>query len=201
MSYLDYQKDLLAAVSTGGDVGRETDMDRGGTSLWVSLYPEDSTFGYPVEDPDLRAANITPATPSKLHVTLFYFGAAENFEAPMVAVLRDILRELEGTGPLDAGVQGLDVFRSPEDAAETQVLLLTSQALVKFQSELAKTLDAFGMPYSKKFAYRPHVSLAYRDADIALGSFPSPNLSAFPGYIRLNRLELEHGEESWSWRL
>ena len=139
-----------------------------GVTLYFSANQSGAMLAVPVP-PDVAARISLPGgeAPEDLHITLFYFGDAENV-APegRDAIIYTALGVAASCGPFDVALEGTEVFEENEE--RPIVALVNSPALLAFREKLAGAFYEADIDYSKDYEYKPHVTLKY------LGQEPAP---------------------------
>ena len=99
-------------------------------------------------------------SPEDLHITLFYFGDdAELTEGSHLNIVRLASTLWNEYRAIDISLKGVTVFEDNDE--RPLVALVASPVLEEYRRRLAKVFDVAGVPYSKDYEYRPHVTLKY----------------------------------------
>lgn len=104
-----------------------------------------------------------PESPDELHITLLYMGRVDEVDFMTVEAADATLRQIVAiTPPIEASISGTARFTGSDAEGDPFVYLINSQRLMDFREELAESLAGL---YSDKFAYTPHMTLAYLPKD------------------------------------
>lgn len=139
-----------------------------GVTLYFSANQSGAMLAVPIpHDVAARIALPGGEAPEDLHITLFYFGDAENV-APegRDAIIYTALGVAASCVPFEVTLEGTEVFEENEE--RPIVALVNSPALVAFREKLAGAFYEADIDYSKDYEYKPHVTLKY------LGQEPAP---------------------------
>ena len=102
--------------------------------------------------------------PSSYHITLLFLGSDVPIEtlAKAVVATHKVVAE---TRPFTVFTNRVCCFPKNEDGVPI-ICRVDSDDLYDLQAKLAKAYDDVGIEYSKKYEYKPHVTLAYSDKEI-----------------------------------
>ena len=137
---------------------------------------------------------------SDLHVTLAFMGDKSDYTADQLAQMPTIAAGFaQAAKPLYGKVSGIGRF-TPSDSSNELAPIYASvdvQGLQEFRQKLVEHLATFGLAPANDFAYTPHITLTYIDADA-----PIPHIEdKAPVYLTLNTLSLAIGDERYAYPL
>ena len=182
-------------TSEGGDVFVTLPPD----STMVALYlvPEDTDALRVLDpsDPALVEDGVLVAPIPRVEVAVF--GVAEDFNREALDSLSEMLQGFQGVGrPLVGTVHGVVV----RDGGALQALGVDvgGDEVPAFLSRTRDYLRALGLRFLDSGTVLP---LAYRHPLLALGGFPSIQVSALPRFVVFDRLVFQAGPKVRAWKL
>ncbi len=130
----------------------------------------------------------------KLHLTLMYLGLTEEvFTGALTPdLLNDVVRRFSLREPcIQAHTHQTEKFGPPGEVLA--VLVGSGGVLEKMRDRLALELETAGFSFSKRYAYRPHVTLGkWREGvDVCPTPFRIDSLSVYGGH-GVQRFPLRH---------
>ena len=116
---------------------------------------------------------LTPAHPEELvvpggmpaddlHLTLTFHGPADEMNADTLEQIKAIAEGLALGQPLNGSVKDVELFGEDEDVV---ALTIESKEIEDLRESLVEALTTAGVAFSRKFSFRPHVTLG-RTEDI-----------------------------------
>lgn len=137
---------------------------------------------------------------SDLHITLVFLGDKSELTTEQIDTLKREVQSLaeDEAQPLTGRVTGIGRF-NPSEHSDGKAPIYASvdvPGLHTLQATLAKRLKAAGLPVHEDFAYTPHVTLTYVDADAATPVAQAPRVR-----LQLDTMTLALGDERIDYKL
>lgn len=148
----------VTAAATSEEAAGEPDPGPH-TGAMIALIPTDDQWG------DLAVIDGLP--PEDLHITLAFLGPAEEIPDIVHGDIVDVIADLaERWPPLEVEATHVAHLGPPDEPAAV-ALEFPTPILHEFRADLVAALDAAGIEYSNRYAFRPHMTLTYLPRDSA----------------------------------
>lgn len=153
--------------------------------VMVALWPT------PSAQRKLAARFYGSIVPEDIHLTLVFFGPAGKLGHANIATVSSIIDRLATRSPAISGVvSGIGRFNSTSNTGKDVIYVsFTSPTLDTVRESLIRSLNRSGIPYSTKYGFTPHMTIAYVDQYTL-----SPIDRLKPFRIRFSRIGLSVGE-------
>ena len=96
----------------------------------------------------------------EMHITLCYLGkGVSTVDVAKAMVVAHTISSHQA--PFSVSVKEISSFPANPDDGVPIICPIQSPELLQFRAKLAAAFDQYGIEYSKKYEYRPHMTLAY----------------------------------------